>query len=157
MHRKFFVLCIASVLGIVGVAVSIYFYFNYSLLYGGVRTFGPLKMGADTPIGPGSYTFFPPKEIPKSHFYISVVQKGLWCVFEECSPEGLRIEALGGWLQGENTKQPEIRDIFGLEENTKVSSIIVVSDQNAKIIGIYPNKTTNDLANILKIHSKLIK
>jgi len=138
------------------ISSTLYLFLNQSLLYGGVRTFGPLKLGGNIPMGPGDYTFAPQVKIPPSRFYISVVQKNLWCVFEECNPEGANIESLGGWLQGENTDQPEIQEIFGLENNPGISSIIVVGNQEEKIVGIYPNKNIGDVSNVLNIHSKLI-
>ena len=42
-----------------------------------------------------------------------MVQENLWCVFEECGPRGQIVAILGGWLQGENSKQPAIKDGYG--------------------------------------------
>lgn len=138
------------------VSVTGYYFRNPSLLNGGVRAFGSLKLGGENPGGLGSYTFAPERHIPVSKFYITVVQKDFSCVFSYCAPEGDKIQSAGGWLQGEDTDQPTIRDIFGLEENPEVASIVVVADHNDKMVGIYPGKTISDLSMILKIHSRLI-
>lgn len=138
------------------VSVISYYFKNPSLLNGGVRTFGQLKLGGENPGGLGSYTFAPERHIPVSKFYITVVQKDFSCVFLYCAPEGDKIQSAGGWLQGEDTDQPTIRDIFGLEENPEVASIVVVADHNDKMVGIYPNKNVRDLSSILETHSRLI-
>lgn len=134
-----------------------YFYKYPSLLHGGVREFGSLMLGRDYAGGEGSYTFAPTRYIPNSRFYITVVQKDLWCVFEYCSPEGIKIKSLGGWLQGENTDQPTIWSEYGLETNPSVESVIVVADKNNKLVGIYPNKKIDDIPAILKVHWRLIQ
>lgn len=125
-------------------------------LFGGVRTFGPLKLGEEIPFGQGAYAHAPPSEIPPSRFYINIAKNDLWCTFEECAPEGARIEKLGGWLQGEDADQPEIQELFGFEEHPTLSSIVVVADKNEKIVGIYPEKDTRDIGDIMRRHSTLI-
>jgi len=134
----------------------IIFSLNRSLFYGGVIKFGTIALGGEMIGGPGSDTFAPQLIIPPSKkFYIEVVQENLWCVFEECSPEGQIVAILGGWLQGENTEQPAIENDYNLYENEKVKSIVVVGDKTGRIVGIYPNKTIDDLLTILEIHHNL--
>ena len=156
MSKRTLLLCL--ILAAVAVAGPLVLYMSShpSLLIWSVKKFGPLKLGDDVPVGPGAYTFVPPPVIPTSRFYVSVVQKDLWCVFEECCPGCARIKELGGWLQGEDTDQPVIGEIFGLRDNTKVKSIIVIGNQDAKIVGIYPNKNIDDLFAVLKLHSDLV-
>lgn len=132
-----------------------HFHLNRSLLHGGVIRFGHLTLGGEAPIGPGSATFAPELYIPPSKFYIGLAQENLWCVFEECSPLGGKVAALGGWLQSENTKQPTVADDFGLSENPLVASVIVVGDETGKIIGIYPKKNITNLSSLLHIHRNL--
>lgn len=119
-----------------------------------VTEFGPLKLGERAPMGPGDGTFYPYRWIPKSKFYMYVVQKDLRdCIFDDCHPYGKFIEQNGGWLEGISIKQPDTADMFGLERDEVLegkSSIVVVADGNSRLIGIYPNKTVNDLSLILR-------
>jgi hypothetical protein len=126
-----------------------------SLLHGGAATFGPLILGGESPIGPGSMTFAPELRIPSTRFYIGVAEKDVWCIFEECAPAGARVAALGGWLQGEDTEQWATREDFGLEGNNAVSSVVVVANERGKLVGIYPNKTVDNLEAILHTHRTL--
>ena len=126
-----------------------------SLLHGGVLKFGPLALGGESPVGPGAATFAPELYIPSSRFYIGVAQKDFWCVFEECSPLGARVAALGGWLQGEDTDHWTTAEDFGLEKYAGVTSVAVVGNKDGKIVGIYPNKTMDDVGSILRIHRTL--
>ncbi len=156
MNRKIFIVFI-TVLVLTAITGGIFAYLNLktSFFHGTVTNFGPLKLGGDMPLGPGSYTLAPPMHIPPARFHIEVAQKDLGCVFEYCIPEGEKIAALGGWLQGENTQQPEIKEIFGLSENKDVTTVVVVGDKDARIVGIYPNKNIDDVPSILEIHHDL--
>lgn len=158
MRRKIFQFWgIALIAIIITWAFIAYLYFNPYVLHGGVREFGSLQLGGDVPLGPGDYTFAPEMQIPQSKFYINIAQKGLWCVFEECSPEGEKIAALGGWLQSEDTTdEPEIMEIFGLDDNVDITSIIVVGNREARIVGIYPGKRIEDLPSVLRMHQDII-
>lgn len=159
MRRKIYLLSIIALSAIIiaGVVLVYSFFSNPYVRYGGVKKFGHLELGGRIPMGPGDYTLAPPPQIPPSQFYIDIAQKGLWCVFEECSPEGKKIAAMGGWLQGEDTRQPEIREIFGLEENKDVASVVIVGNHEARITGIYHGKGVDDLPLILRIHPNIIK
>ena len=154
--RKRYILTLLGGVILIFVIVLGYYFMNPSLLNGGVSTFGPMKLGGENPGGIGSYTFAPERHIPASKFYITVVAKDLSCVFSYCAPEGDKIQAAGGWLQGEDTDQPTIRSIFGLKASPAFASVVVVADGNNKLVGIYPDKTVSDLSSILKIHSRLV-
>lgn len=148
------------------VAVLIFQKYDASLI-GGVRQFnrqnepydsGSLEIGGKMPWGPGDSTFAPYLEIPASQkFYVSVAEPNTWCINEDCSIDGAIIQTLGGWLQVENTRQSEVEALFGLDlpENKDVKSIVLVGDNNGKIVGIYPNKGLRDIIPILKLHPDL--
>ncbi|MGK5093938.1 hypothetical protein WDW89_18235 [Deltaproteobacteria bacterium TL4] len=122
-----------------------------------VKEFGSLKLGLPAPEKPGDSTSYPYKNIPPSGFYIYVVQESLSidCVYGDCGHHGEIVECLGGWLSGNSTTQAEIAWIYGLNEGN-ATSIIVVADQDSKIVGIYPNYTMQNLPEILKRHVDLI-
>lgn len=129
-----------------------------SLFHGGVLKFGPLVLGGESPIGPGSATFAPELSIPPSQFYIGVAEKNLkdfWCVLEECSPLGEKVASLGGWLQGDDTNHWTSAEDFGLTERTDVASVIVVGNKEGRLVGIYPNKDMDDLNDLLQVHRTL--
>ena len=128
-----------------------------SLWHGGVAVFGSLSLGGESPLGPGAATFAPELHIPPSRFYIGIAQKGIWCVFEECGLIGSTVAALGGWLQSEDAMQPTVAEDFGLSENQRVASVIIVGDKKGKIVGIYPNKGVDDLSFVLRVHRDLLK
>lgn len=124
-----------------------------------VVKFGPLKLGEQAPCKPGDSTSYPFRRIPQSKFYIYVVEKDLptMCVFEECGPHGEIVECLGGWLSGDDQAEEAVS--FGLDEDMVrqgKASIIVVANQDSKIVGIYPNHTMQNLPEILKRHVDLI-
>lgn len=154
MKIKFLVLFLIIIVVAVIESVII-FDLNSSLFYGGVRKFGPLMLGGDAPIRADSSTFAPQLNIPSSKFYIGVAQKNLWCTFENCSPHGKVVAILGGWLQSDDTDHPTTKDDYGVGYDTTVKSIVVVGDKYGRIVGIYPNKTIDDLLYILKIHKNL--
>lgn len=128
-----------------------------------VQEYGPLKIGGEF----GPETNFPgPRDYPiemseEANFFINVVQKDLYrCMFESCGMSGALVECMGGWLSG-NTLE-EISDKVGLGDKWEQvlagkASIIVVSDRNSKIVGIYPNHTTQELPRILRKHPNLTK
>jgi len=124
----------------------------------GVSEFGPLKLGYTAPFGPGDPTAHPYKTVPVSKFYVFVVASKVptMCTFEECGVGGDVVERMGGWITGD--EQAESALMVGLSES-KVrqgeQSIIVVADKNSRIIGIYPNRTMNDLLAILKLHPEI--
>ena len=158
MKKYKFFLATISIVAVVFIMIEVIIVFNLnrSLFYGGVIRFGPMALGGEMIGGPGSDTFAPQLIIPSSkNFYIEVVQENLWCVFEECSSEGQVVYILNGWLQGENIEQPTIKNDYGLRENEKVKSLVIVGDKYGRIVGIYPNKTIDDLLSILQIHHNL--
>lgn len=125
-----------------------------------VSEFGPLKLGSPAPIRPGDRTAHPYKIVPVSKFYVFVVASKVptMCTFEECGVNGDIVERMGGWITGD--EQAESAEMVGLSES-KVrrgeQSIIVVSDKNSRIIGIYPNRTMKDLPALLKLHPEIGK
>lgn len=157
MKKKFFILFLFLFLLLVIFSFS-YYYLKNNPSPERVLSFGPLKVGDDMPVQVGNSTFAPWKKIPPAKFYIVIIQKELWCLFEECGPEGKQIAKAGGWLEGRNTVTfPDANTDFGLEENKDVKSITVVGDKKGKIVGIYPHATTEDLSLVLAQHTDLFR
>jgi len=118
----------------------------------GVKEFGPLKIGGRAPFGKGDKAIFDNKLVPGSNFYIYAQRRGLSvCEFDNCAiVEGKVVECMGGWLSGDG--HPEVSDLVGLdslEVSQGKASIVVISDNDSKIIGIYPNHTESDILSIL--------
>lgn len=124
-----------------------------------VTKFGPLKLGQQSPFGPGDGASFPYQVVPSSTFYIFSAYKGLPtdCVFEECGMSGLLVECVGGWLSGAGV--PEYTDMLGLNEEAvaRGDSMVIVADKDLKIVGIYPGYTINNIPTILKKHKNLFE
>ena len=125
-----------------------------------VATFGPIRVGAPGPIRVGAPTAHPYKAVPRSKFYILVVAKNIptMCTFEDCGKEGAIVEALGGWITGDD--QSETIDMVGLDEQRVRSgnqSLIVVQNRFGNVVGIYPNSKLSELPIILDKHRALWK
>ncbi len=120
-----------------------------------VKKFGLLALGGDHPLGYRSLTFYPEKNIPKSRFYVAVVEKDLWCALEGCSLEGAHARMMGGWLQGENAENSQIADEIGLNKYPDISSLVIVANGENKIVGLYPNNGLDDVNSILRLHPGL--
>ncbi|MGK5092901.1 hypothetical protein WDW89_12905 [Deltaproteobacteria bacterium TL4] len=120
-----------------------------------IKEFGDLKLGDPAPYKPGDSTSGPYRKIPQAKFYVYPMENGLptMCVFEECGPHGEFIECLGGWLSGSDLE--EMSDLVGLDE-MDITAIIVVANQDSKIVGIYPYHTMQNLPEILKRHVDLL-
>ena len=154
---------IAIALATGAIILTVAFYFSQLHVFtpdaiAGVGRFGHLAVGGGTVAGQGSVTFAPYYEIPLTKFYVTVVQDGLWCSNEGCSLEGAFIETMGGWLQAEKTRGgSEIRQEIGLDlpENEGVQSLVIVSDSNNKIAGLYPHRGLPDVMSILRLHPDL--
>lgn len=124
----------------------------------GVEKLGRIAVDGDAVTGRGSHTFAPYLEIPPARFYVMVIDDNLWCAGDSCSLDGAFIETMGGWLQAEMTCcGSEIEDEIGLDfpENKEIQSLVVVSDDNNKIAGIYPNRGLKDVLPILRLHPDL--
>ncbi len=123
-----------------------------------VAKFGHIRVGGETVAGKGSLTFAPYYRVPPAKFYVTVVKDGLWCSNEDCSLDGALIETMGGWLQAEKTRGgSEIREEIGMDlpENKDVETLVIISDDNNKIVGIYPNRGLPDVLPILRLHPDL--
>jgi hypothetical protein len=120
---------------------------------------GPLKVGGRMVGGPGDGTFAPFIKIPTlQKFYVSIAEPDIWCANEDCGLNGAMIQTLGGWLQVNNTYQPEVEASMGLDlaENKHIKSLALIGDSKGTIVGIYPNKRLSDVMNLLPLHPDLM-
>lgn len=121
----------------------------------------PLALGAQMVFGFGTPTESPyletPYQTPKPKFYVVVAEPDRHCVADICGIEGSIIKTIGGWAQIYNTKFAGTRDFFEFDKpkNKDIKTMVIISDENGKIAGIYPNKKFNDVIGILKFHPKL--
>jgi|SRR3989344_4418129 len=123
-----------------------------------VERFGHIVVRGETVVGQDSFTLAPYYQIPPAKFYVTVITDGYWCINEDCSIDGALIETMGGWLQVERTGGgSDIKEETGLDlpENTGVKTLVIISDSNNKIAGIYPNRGLQDVLPILRLHPDL--
>lgn len=121
--------------------------------------YGPLKIGGRFDPQTNFPYEYPLEMASEANFFIHAVQKDLGlCMFDSCGMSGVLIECMNGWLSGNSHE--EVSDEVGLDDKwddvlAGKASMIVVSDRNSKIVGIYPNSTTHDLPRILRKHPSL--
>lgn len=85
--------------------------------------------------------------VPESKFYVYILAPGLpkLCAFEECGPGGDRVARLGGFLLGDGEYAQD--DPVNAE-----GAYVLVANEKARIIGVYPRCTVADLPMILPLH-----
>ncbi len=148
----------------------------------GVEEFGPLRVGAMSPVKSGDPTGYhsrnfsnlPYKYIPTGKkFYVFSMQKemfqekGDYCAFHECAwtddceCSGCTvcsdIAELGGWFSSDG--KAETARLFGLEPaevKSGQSSLVAVTDHAGRIAALHPGKTISDIISILKQLPELV-
>ena len=158
MQKPAFLILIVCCFLITAVAYFFPFHIGTRDAIAGVGTLGHIAVGGETVAGRGSFTFAPYYAIPPAKFYVTVVDHDLWCDNEDCSLDGALIQTMGGWLQAEKTSGgSEIREEIGLDlpENREVKSLVIISDGNNKIAGIYTDRGLKDVLPILRLHPDL--
>lgn len=99
------------------------------------------------------------QKISKSKFYILIIDK------KNVFPEKYRWptievtnEKLGGLMEIADLNSNIVKEIFGQKNNKNkiISSVVIITDKNAKIIGIYNNKKLSDIISLMQLHPGLI-
>ncbi len=150
--------CLIKILIGVGIIIVVLFvvYFSFFSIHS-VKSFGPLKLGDQTPLKSGDGTSAPYRYILESRFYVYAVEKDMgWCALEGCGMSGVLVNCMEGWLSADATMAA---DEYGLKEEDVKSgkaSMIIVADENSKIVGIYPNYIVQNVPYILKNHRNLL-
>lgn len=131
--------------------------------YEAVDNFGNLSIGIPYH-KPGDIISHPYKNIPTSKFYIYIYQNDFsyefTCIFEECGYQAGIISPLKGWLMGNKIFPSE--ELFGLKANKKAelpgntTSVLITTNAESKIAGLYLNAKINNLTEILKLHTEFI-
>lgn len=124
--------------------------------------FGLFELGKELPFNyrPGDKSVWAPpdEKIPLSKFFVYIAKENFWCIWESCGLEGEKIKLFGGYLAGFTLNQPVFAEDFGFDDKRirgRYASVIIIGDQNAKIVGIYPNKDIDDLFAVIKFHPDL--
>jgi hypothetical protein len=117
-----------------------------------VKSFGPLNLGNEAPIVSKNVFEYSLLYDLKYKFYIYAMEKNMdYCALGDCGMSGILVNCMGGWLSSENINGGA--EEYGLKEEdvyADKSSIIIVADENKKIIGIYPNYRIQNIPYILK-------
>lgn len=124
----------------------------------GVKQYKTIELGMQAAEGAGTPTgWAPPDEIvPKSDFYVYALGDEPMCLGSSCGMGGYFIECLGGWLSGYKKVTEEFD--YGLSDigiNLEKQTIITIADQDAKIVGIYPEARIKNLPYIMRNHRNL--
>lgn len=146
--RKF--LFLGSVTLIIVVAAAVYFVKNYEL-----EINHPLiKVGSKLPVNVDEL-----KKISKYKFYILLVDK------EQAFPrkyswpleEVINIK-IGGLIERADSGSFVFTEIFGPnnDKNKIIFSVVIITDKNGIVVGVYPNKQLYELVGILQLHPDLI-
>ncbi|GEM_PF-2558120 len=158
MPKSQFITLIACCLLVAAIVYFLPFRADSQGAIAGVKALGHIAIGGETVAGRGSFTFAPYYAIPPAKFYVTVVDHDIWCSNEDCSLDGALIQTMGGWLQAEKTSGgSEIREQIGLDlpENKEIKTLVIISDGNNKIAGIYANRGLSDVLPILRLHPDL--
>lgn len=158
MQKRPFVVLIACSLLIVATGYFFSSRIDTKDTIASVSTLGHIAISGENVAGRGSLTFAPYHTVPPAKFYVTVVDHDRWCSNEECSLDGALIQTMGGWLQAEKTSGgSEILEEIGLDlpENKEIKTLVIISDGNNKIAGIYPNRGLSDVLPILRLHPDL--
>lgn len=143
------------ILGILATAIVVFVYLSF-FFFRSSRSFGPLTLGGPTVLKIGDGASAPYYSIWESRFYVYVIQKDMdYCAFENCGAGGLLVRCMEGWISADVAAAA---DEYGLKESDVRSgkaSMVVVADKDQKIVGIYPNRTIQNVPYILKNHRNL--
>lgn len=98
------------------------------------------------------------QKISGHKFYILIIdreglfpKKYFWVTVEV-------IEKIGGFIEVADANNEIITKIFGSDnnQNKKISSVVIITNREGKIVGAYNNKKLSDLIDILQLHPDLI-
>ena len=153
--NKLKIVIIVSVI-IVGFLFFIYFFF---FSFHSVKSFGPFKLGDQAPVVSENVPEYAFLYTLKYKFYIYAMEKNMgYCALNDCGMSGTFVDCTGGWLSADGIRGDAGATDYGLKEedveNGK-SSMIIIADENKKIVGIYPNYTIQNVPYILKNHRNL--
>ena len=99
------------------------------------------------------------QKISKYKFYILLVDKDdvfpkkySWPIEEVIN------EKIGGLIERADSSTSVFKEIFGSknDKNKRIFSVVIITDKNAKIVGVYPNKKLSELVDVLQLHPDLI-
>ncbi len=124
-----------------------------------VKSFGPLKLGDHTPVTADVVVEYEPFYDLEYKFYIYAMEQHMsFCAQGDCGMSGVLVDCLGGWLSGQGINGDGGASDYGLSEEdvgSGKSSMILVADQDKKIVGIYPYYRIRNIPYILKNHRNL--
>lgn len=124
-----------------------------------VESFGPFKLGDQAPIVSENVPEYNYLYGSEYKFYIYTMEKYMsFCALGDCGMSGVLVDCMGGWLSGEGISGDGGATDYGLTEedvDAGRSSMIIVADENKKIVGIYPNYKVRNIPYILKNHRNL--
>lgn len=141
---------------IVLTAISlIYFRFPY-----GVKRYKNIFLGMHAFENAGDSTGWAPPDdvVPKSDFYVYSLGDESFCIGSDCGIGGYFTECLGGWISGYR-QMTSLEDDYGLSDfavKEGKERVIMIADNDAKIVGIYPGARIKNLPYILKNHRNII-
>lgn len=113
-----------------------------------------IKIGAVLPVSADEL-----QKISEHKFYILLIdredafpKKYSWSLEEVIN------EKIGGLIERADLHSVVFTEIFGSDnlKNKRIFSIVIITDKNGIIMGVYPNKKLHELVDILQLHPDLI-
>lgn len=131
----------------------------------GVKELDGLQLGSQLPFNPDNFIDQQFKEdVTDPKFYIIVVHETVsdehYCPYLECGSTLDTIYHLGGWFVDFDHKNPEIIKKLGLDPSQVAKgeiTLVVLADENKKIVSIHPNKDMRDIYTVLSQHPDLAR
>ncbi len=148
MRHTFFV-------GLAVAIISVVFGTFYYIKISEIKFHHPvIKIGAVVPVSGDEL-----EKISKYGFYILLIDTDNAFPKKYSRPlEEVITEKLGGLIERADSSGLIFTEIFGSnrDKNKGIFSMILITDKNARIVGIYPNKKLHELVDILQLHPHLI-
>ncbi len=98
------------------------------------------------------------QKIFKQKFYVLLLDKNQSFPKKYLGDFPKIIKKIDGLIELTNSSSPLFIEIFGSnnDKNKRIFSVVIITDKNAKIVGIYLNKKLSNLVAVLQLHPNLI-
>ena len=116
-----------------------------------------IKIGDTLPVGAKEL-----QKISKYKFYIVLVEKAHWLSRGDWIPDDKPIQKMGGLIEIYDPSRAVVGKalykVFGLKTDrySKFFSVVIVTNTEAQIVGIYKNQKPSQLLSIFQLHPDLI-
>ncbi len=141
---------IGLVVLMIAIVPAVYFIKNHELKI----AHSHIAVGNILPVAAGEL-----QKISKYKFYILLVDKKDAFPKKYSWPfEEVINKKIGGLIERADSSNSVFKEIFGSNngKNKRIFSVVIITDKNAKIVGVYSNKKLFELLDVLQLHPNLI-